>query len=573
MPYATEAGSAHPGRSHVRRTSENYCSAPTAEWNPPATNAVRNSARIDPVSGPGVSRRAWRAIDRHLPALLIVTGIGLLSVVNQRSGHDWGDDFALYLRQSQALVEGNVGEVLTMNRFTVEESSWSTFSPGAYPWGTPLLLAPVVAVWGIDYPMLKLAETVLFACFLFTFYVLAARRTSQVAGLALMALIGLSVSYVGWTDTVLSEFPYLAFVTGSLWWIDRIRDRDAWRSEPVQPLVVCGLLIGFAYSIRREAIALVVALVAAQVVDTWRQRRAVPPGERPTVSWRRLAAPHLSAAAFVVGLQLVLPAVLLQRYPGTGLHQLGPNLAWFRDILAEQIGLKDPGVSSWDYLASPLVARSLFVLFVVLAVVGLVVRLWSHLADDITLGAYLIAVALVVGVLPFHEGRYLFSITPLLAYFAYQGIATPLRRVVGARRSARTAAVPGLVALGFLLLFVLGNATDLYRRTSNRLEAGDYPHWGPEHPAALEMFDVVRERTRRDEVLAFFRARAMNLYSDRQTLQLTSLASILERVDWYVMAKDSEYSQVLVTPQEAAEAGLELIWENDRFVLWRVPDR
>jgi hypothetical protein len=85
------------------------------------------------------------------------------------------------------------------------------------------------------------------------------------------------------------------------------------------------------------------------------------------------------------------------------------------------------------------------------------------------------------------------------------------------------------------------------------------------------MFAEVRSRTRHDEVVSFFRARAMNLYSDRQSLQLTEADHILARADWYVMVKESTYVQVLLTEEDAADLGLTLEWENDRFVLWRVP--
>jgi hypothetical protein len=85
------------------------------------------------------------------------------------------------------------------------------------------------------------------------------------------------------------------------------------------------------------------------------------------------------------------------------------------------------------------------------------------------------------------------------------------------------------------------------------------------------MFAEVRSRTRHDEVVSFFRARAMNLYSDRQSLQLTRADHILARADWFVMVKASTYVQVLLTDKEAADLGLTLEWENDRFALWRVP--
>ena len=75
------------------------------------------------------------------------------------------------------------------------------------------------------------------------------------------------------------------------------------------------------------------------------------------------------------------------------------------------------------------------------------------------------------------------------------------------------------------------------------------------------MFDAVRATTDEDDVIGFFRARAMNLYSDRRSLQVTSLAHVLERTDYYVMATNSTYSQVLISDEEADAAGLEGVGE------------
>lgn len=516
-------------------------------------------------------RQIVRGVEaRNLRVALLVAVIAVLCIVNQRPGHDWGDDFALYLRQSQALLEGNVGEVLATNGTIVEESSSHSFSPHSYPWGTPLLLSPVVALWGLDYAKLKVLETLFFAGFLLMFFHLMARRVGEIGSFALVALIGFSVSYVAWTDTVLSDLPYLLFVAVSLWWMDRLRDRGLWLAGPVRPLVVMGLLLGFAFSIRRDGAALFLALAAAHSVYLWRWRFSR--GQAP-LPIRRLAIPYVTATGFVVLLQVVLPAVVFPRYPGVGLRQIEPNFLWFRDILAEHIGLKDPGVEMWNLLGSSHLAQGVFVVFVGLSVIGLILRLANEFEADAAMAFYLLGVMAIVSTLPFHEGRYLFSITPFLAYFAYQGIAFALTDAVGSDRMARSKRLrllPGGIAVGFILILAASNTVGLLHKTEYRLTY-EYPHWGPEHPASVEMFDEVRSRTESDDVVSFFRARAMTLYTDRLALQLTEADHIVERADWYVMVRDSDYVQVLLTDREAAELGLTLEWENDRFVLWRVP--
>ncbi len=498
-----------------------------------------------------------------LPGLCAVGAVVMLCLANQHSGHDWGDDFALYLRQATAIVDGNVDHVLDANRFTVTHSSWHTFSPAAYPWGWPILIAPIYAIWGLDYGVLKLVEALLFGGFLLCFLSVTTRRVGQIAGFLLVGVIGFGVVYVGWTDTVLSEFPYLCFLGLTFWWHDRCRRRDSFVTGSWWPLIVLGLFAAYTYSIRREGLALVAGLGLYDLTTVLSARRSHPtlPATLRAAPWLRLAVPYAVAIAFVGLLQLLLPSVLFQRYPLAGLGQLEPNVIWFRDILAEQLGLKDQGVAEFELIGSAVLAKTVLGVFVGCAVIGLVARCLTALRDDALLIGYGISVCLIIGVQPFHEGRYLFSITPLLAYFAYHGAATLARPLLGAHATN--------VAAVFLAVFVVANATDLYRRTVQRMDYGNYVIWGPADPAAVEMFAAVRELSDEDDVISFFRARAMNLYADRPSVQLTTTYELEAFADLYVMERESTYSQVLLTEAEAAELGFIPVWENGRYVIWQ----
>jgi hypothetical protein len=529
------------------------------------------------VEEPTVEPRRFARLRAELPILLLVVAIGALCIANQRPGQDWGDDFALYLRQAKAVVEGNIGGVLADNRYTVDESSWHTFSPYSYPWGFPLILAPFYAWRGLDYGVFKLVETVCFGVFLYMFYKLTSKRIGDIASCALVLLLGFSVAYVGWTDTVLSEFPYLAMLGITLWWLDRCRERGDLLGERIRPLIVLGLLIGYTYMVRREGMALFVALAAVHVGEIApslhprrRWRGKLGPALR-SLPWRALALPYAAALALVLGMQLILPTVLYQSFPGTGLRQVRPNIIWYRDILAEQLGLKDQGIPGLELAGSESLAKFVFGVFLTTAVLGIGVRALRAWRVDGALIGYLLGVSFIFAVTPFHEGRYLFSITPLLAYFAYHGVAATAALALHKARVAQRAA--GAAACAFLMIFVVSNGTDLWHRTDVVLTYGNYVIWGPEDPSAQEMFDAVRTNTRGDDIIGFFRARAMNLYSDRRSVQLTTLEHVLARCDFYVMAKNSTYSQVLVTDEEAAVNGMTKVWENRTFVIWQVPSR
>jgi hypothetical protein len=508
-----------------------------------------------------------------VPAFIAVL-IGVICLLNHFHGVDWGDDFGLYMRQAKALNIGNIGEVIRDNRFTVDNSGWHTFSPYLYPWGWPVLVAPMYAVVGLNYDAIKVLEVVALCGFLFFFFDLVRRRAGAAPAVLLTLLIGLSPSYVGATDTVLSDLPYLFSVGFTLWWIDRCRLRGILTADR-RRLVVLGLLIAFAFNIRREGVTLLVPLAALQLhavaVTMGGSARGVGLRRRLSeVPWRPLLMPYGVFMAAVVVFQVLLPTTLIPKIIGSGPKNISPNLGYYRNILGENVGLKAAGVPM-QVFHSHLLAERLLVLMVALAVVGLLARLVGDFAEDIPLAAYAASASLVILVSPYQEGRYLFTVTPFLAYFAYQALPA-LGRFVGLSDrtlSRRLVAVVPLLALTGLvnLNFVATRHSTQYHHNYHLTVNG------PDLPASQEMFDAVRSLTRGDDVILFFRARAMTLYTDRVAVQGSNLDQMLPRVEWYVMEKGSTYSQALVSDGEAATLGLSKAWENSDWVIWRAPPR
>jgi len=97
----------------------------------------------------------WRRAAARFPAgaavlALVVGGMVAVMYASHRSGHWWGDDWALYIRQAQGLLDADPGRVFDENRFAIEASRGAPFSPTVYPWGFPALLSPAVAIVGAD---------------------------------------------------------------------------------------------------------------------------------------------------------------------------------------------------------------------------------------------------------------------------------------------------------------------------------------------------------------------------------------------------------------------------------------
>lgn len=83
--------------------------------------------------------------------MLVVFTLSLLCI---DTGHNWSDDFALYISQTQALLEGNTKDLLKANYFAMERS-YAHVGPYIYPSGFPILLVPIYLIFGLNFWVLK----------------------------------------------------------------------------------------------------------------------------------------------------------------------------------------------------------------------------------------------------------------------------------------------------------------------------------------------------------------------------------------------------------------------------------
>lgn len=526
--------------------------------------------------------------------VLLYLGIALLSIGSllfwrgfQMEGHNSGDDFALYVNQARALVQGNVGETIARNRFAVDHSAWHTFSPYVYPWGVPLLLAPVMAltgtvdpVAGIDYGPLKLVMSVTFLLGLFAFFHVSRRRVHVLTAVLLTVFLGTNYWYVNHTDQVLSELPFLMWVMVFVVWLDRVRERHLLLGGSRWHLVLLGAIGCVAFNTRREGLGLLLGLLAAQAVAAWASTEHGSLRERLTrlraLDRVALATPWLTFAIATAVTQIVLPSDFLPRYTerdpaaDTGLHRIPDNLRIYEPRLGELLGLKDPGPTEITAFGSPWWGQVVLYGILAAAIAGLVLALATQWRRDAGLVGAALGVSVSVLMAPFQDYRYLMALVPFLLLFAVMGLGISIRLLLAVPPRWPTFAGEALVIA--LLLGGIPDTRNAFEYRSNWIG----PQAGPQEPATLEMFEVVRNETRGDAVIVYGRARTMTLYTGRAAVQGGGIDFIARTGDYYVMYLEPDgspgtYSQYPLTDDEAAERGFTEVWRNAGWVVFRTP--
>jgi hypothetical protein len=456
--------------------------------------------------------------------------------------------------------------VLIENEFTVRASDGPEFSPPLYPWGFALILAPFVAVVGVDIDRLTIVPVLCACLFSCCWYSLARRRVGVGPALIGVAAVTITPLLLSWTELIQSEWPFLATVGVALVCLDRVAESGGLVDERgrVAPLIVVGLAAAAAFTVRREGLAMVGAIAAAQLAAVIAQ------GAYP---WRlklrslgrlgaRLALPHATFLAAVGLLQVTLPSTVVPKYDGTSVTNVWKLRGRLVRNLAQVSGLQRP----WDrdpmVLGSSRAGWVALTLFLVLAAAGIVLALVRYRTRDLHLAAYALGAFVIGGSFRSPINRYVCTVAPVLMLLALVALSTIVARLT--RQWVATLAVS--LALGAIFA---GNVANAHLRIESATRAHDQGavEWGPTHPDAIAMFEAVERLTEPDDIVASPKARAMELETGRPSIQVDDYRPIPPDVDLSLIVAERNTNvatALLDSPGQYTE-----IWENPRFVLFR----
>src|SRR5690348_17516098 len=143
--------------------------------------------------------RGWNRFFVYLPIL----AIGIFYLATIRQGHDWGDDFSLYIQQAKNIAEG----------VSFTHTNYLHFSPyvgpNAYPPIFPLFLAPIYKLFGLNLTAMKVGVILTFLITLLIFIQIIKNDLSQGLQLALITVIGLNPYFWDLKDQIMSDIPFL----------------------------------------------------------------------------------------------------------------------------------------------------------------------------------------------------------------------------------------------------------------------------------------------------------------------------------------------------------------------------
>ncbi|PQO38701.1 hypothetical protein C5Y96_02125 [Blastopirellula marina] len=475
------------------------------------------------------SVHGWTSLQKYLFAALLV-GTFLFQLALLRAGHDWGGDFAQYLSHARNLA--------TLESYAdtgyVYNPDAAVIGPRAYPPLFPLFLAPIYAVFGVNYTAFRVAILVLFVATVAISTILFARRLSPWASLCFAGLLGTCPIFWDFHLSILSEHLFM------LWWMltfyvyQRYRGDPEKPSEHFGPAIVTGLLIYLAIGTRTVGIVLPPALLLTEVILYRRLTRYVVVSITAAIVFYAF-----QKFAFPIG-----GSGYLDQLSEINVRTLASNL--FADSVSFLYFWKN-GYAKW------LTAATGFFLGLI-AITGFCKESWPR-PQLLAIASVFYFVLIVVW--PGANGiRMTWPLLPGFLFWLLYALEN-----VPASESWRKVCLTGFVV--FTLACYVGEYS-----------ASEYGLLdGPETPAAQELFAEVNERVDPEEMCLFFKPRVLAFYTRRNSigypidLNPQSLDRTLETAQVDVVITRSD--QLPELESLLKQDGFQIDWSNAEFQLWR----
>jgi len=199
----------------------------------------------------------------HRHTIIIIFAILLflaLNISTLKHGHNWGGDFAHYIIHAQNLIRGNeYGHGIFLNNNL--GNYFPHYSVLVCPPGYPVVLAPLLWGFGLNYSVLKLPNVICWSLWAFLmFLIIRDKLEKTTATLCFLLLLSLPWLFA-FKQKILSDMTFLFFETFGLF--AYLRATENGTSLKVGSFVVFLLAAVAALLVRLPGIA----LLAAAIVD------------------------------------------------------------------------------------------------------------------------------------------------------------------------------------------------------------------------------------------------------------------------------------------------------------------
>ena len=452
----------------------------------------------------------------YISLSVIIALSTLMNIFAFEKGHYWGDDFALYIAQAKSLVEGNPEMLLRQNTFAMSHSSYP-IGPNLVPWGLPIILSPIYAIFGLNLIPLKIPGLILFELSLIVIFFLFLGKLNSSLTILLASFFAFNPFFLLLNDTVNSDTAYLFFSLLSVFMIQKTIIEQRLSEYRVIRFLLIGFLIFLSCFTRVIGIALLFLLITVQLIHISRTHGIN--SLKYSMTNKFIWLPYSVFAVFQGITYLLLPSGVGSYFsyiPSINLRSIKNQMYYYATIPSEFFNAYFPSVM-----------YGVTIPFVALGIK-------RNFKIDYPYVIYAFITLSILVIVPYPGGlRYILPIFPFYIYFFCIGLdSSYLQFHISIFRFILTIK-PSCIFLGiFICLLVCHSSWVAYIMLNNNHVVD-----GPFTKTSLEMFNFISNHTDKSDIIIFFKPRILRLLTSRQSLMMTDFSQLMESNSHYLVIR------------------------------------
>jgi hypothetical protein len=461
--------------------------------------------------------------------------------INVRSSHNWGGDFAQYINQAKCISEGR-SQSETGYIFN-EQNPY--LGPPSYPIGFPLILAPIYYFFGNNI----LAFSFLISIFLLALSFILVKIFNLYFNYLISVLMAVAFIYNPWLlrfkSSIVSDIPFaFFFLLGIYFYMKKFNSEKT----KIRFSVLLGLLICISMLIKSIGALIIFGIFFEKIVASLKNRN---------FKFARFHDPLIILVSilffYILSNYIIFPTDTEHYSFFSTLFNLDNIVGAIKSNYSYYFVLIK------NYFSDDVVISAITITLFLLGFIKKIISK-ADIADYI-FTAYLIIIFSFPAVQGF---RYLLPIYPIILIYIVFGFKSIKINFPSKRNVFLTIAVSSLLILIY------------YNGISSVIKSQKKTLAGPQTSYSIETFHYIQKNTDENSIFAFIKPRVLALYTTRQSIGIGKGKSI-EEIDQkfsevgvnYILTVEDKKSKQFENYIEHYNHKLELIWENDRFKIFK----
>ena len=384
----------------------------------------------------------------------------------------------MYLMQAINLVEG----IPQTDTGYIYNPDFARNGPQTYPVGYPILLSPIIAIWGNDMAALSMYQSVLAVIFGLSLFAFLRRKFTAIFAIVGTAILVYNPWFLFFKRELMSDIP---FATATLWYLMSLESRKDKLAGFFALIMI--LLRGIGW--------IAVPILFVPVLSALASGKNL---KENLIRSGAIAGSVTVSALILVKLAFNIPssteAYADQLLPQNILDNMLGNLTYFYEVLNDHL---------FRYFEDqPIVFNALLIIYLTLAVIGIFEsrnKLRYHIW-------FLLLYLMIILVYPYRFSGFRFILPIHGIMILFSGI--------GAYRILKSTAFRHSGVFMIALAYMSTHLSWWKPMVANQ----GITQPGPQHPSSLEFFEFIKQDTGAVQPILFNKPRVLNLYTGKSSV-------------------------------------------------------